>query len=323
MAVNPPPRRRISEQETRRRVLDQAGDRLVEQGLSVGLDAIRMEQVIADAGVSRASAYRCWPHRTDFLADVLVHAISRTSLIPEDDETIARLLGALEARREVLDTEQGRRDVVVEALRVSLDADIRRMLASPKWRLFMALSVTHQTLPDEGLRATVAGSLDEMEHALAQRRAGVYEAMAAMIGYRQRPPWIGAEGFMALSQLSGLAMRGVLSRALGDPSWLDERTELTLFGASEPAPWSQPEIAMTTVLLGHLEPDPSIDWTPERIAASEERFAEIAASLGGATTEDDDGAPPAKGPDDPGGRHLGHDRGEPPDRRPSSAREND
>lgn len=280
MAVNPATRRRMSEQETRERVLDLASDRLVEQGLSVGLDALRMEQVIAEAGVSRASAYRCWPHRADFLADALVHAIGRTSLVPEDDETIRRLLGVLEARRDVLGTEQGRRDVVVEALRVSLDADIRRMLASPKWRLFMALSVTHQTLPDEDLRATVAASLAEMEHAMVQRRAEIYETMAAMIGYRQRPPWSGEEGFMALSQLSGLTMRGVLSRALGDPDWLDERTELALFGASGPAPWSQPEIALTTVLLGHLEPDPSVVWTPERIAASEEQFAAIAASLG-------------------------------------------
>ena len=282
MTVDPRPRRRLSEQETRERVLDLASERLVEHGLSVGLDAVGMEQVIADAGVSRASAYRCWPHREGFLADVLVHTIGLTRLIPEDDEDIRRLLGVLEARRDGLGAEQGRRDVIVEALRISLDADIRRMLASPKWRLFLALSVTHRTLPDEGLRDIVAGSLAEVERAFVQRRARIYAAMADLIGYRQRPPWSGDEGFTMLSELAGLAMRGLLSRALSDPAWLDRRTELTLFGTSRPAPWSQPEIAMTTVLLTHLEPDPAVEWTPERIAAAEERFAAMVAEIGGA-----------------------------------------
>ena len=279
MAVDPRPRRRLSEQETRERVLDLAGERLVEHGLSVGLDAVGMERIIADAGVSRASAYRCWPHREGFLADVLVHAIGRTRLIPEDDDDIDRLLGVLEARRDELGTEQGRRDVVVEALRISLDADIRRTLASPKWRLLLALSVTHRTLPDEGLRDVVAGSLAELERAFVQRRARIYAAMAELIGYRQCAPWSGDEGFMMLSELAGLTMRGVLSRALSDPDWLDRRTGLTLFGTSRPAPWSQPEIAMMTVLLTHLEPDPAVEWTPQHIAATEERLAAMAAEI--------------------------------------------
>ena len=47
MAVDPRPRRRLSEQETRERVLDLAGERLVEHGLSVGLDAVGMEHAAA------------------------------------------------------------------------------------------------------------------------------------------------------------------------------------------------------------------------------------------------------------------------------------
>ncbi len=153
-------------------------------------------------------------------------------------------------------------------------------VASDRWRLFLALPTTHQTLPDKGLRDTVASRLAGMEQAMVRRRARTYTAMADMIGYRQRPPWSGPEGFFALSEQAGLTMRGVLSRALGDPGWLDRRTGLSLFGTSGPAPWSQPEIAMATVLLNHLEPDPAVEWTPERIAATEERLAAMAASPG-------------------------------------------
>lgn len=268
----------------RERVLGLASDLLIEQGLSVGLEAVGMERVISAAGVSRASAYRRWPSRADFLADVLVHTLRRTALIPESSEDIRRLVDILETRRAGLVTEQGRRDIVVEALRVSLDTDVRRTLASDKWRLFMALSATHQGLPDVGLRETVVTELASMEHAMVERRADVYTMMAEMIGYRQRAPWSGREGFLMLSALAGLTMRGVLSRALGDPGWLDERDELVLFGTSAPAPWSQAEIALATILLGHLEPDPLIEWTPQRITAAEQQFSQVAASLSGPVT---------------------------------------
>ncbi len=36
------------------------------------------------------------------------------------------------------------------------------------------------------------------------------------------------------------------------------------FGAPEPGYWSQPALAVATVVLGFLEPDPAIEWTDER-----------------------------------------------------------
>ncbi|WP_148673215.1 hypothetical protein [Tsukamurella tyrosinosolvens] len=41
------------------------------EGLGTGLEHIRLEDVVRDADVSRTAAYRCWPQREDFLADVL------------------------------------------------------------------------------------------------------------------------------------------------------------------------------------------------------------------------------------------------------------
>ncbi|MFC6358400.1 hypothetical protein [Luteococcus peritonei] len=280
MARKTPSRPRLSEQETRTRLLDLASATLAEQGLTVGLDAIRMEKLIGEAGVSRASAYRCWPHREDFLSDALVATLRQTTLLPEGESEIVRLVQVLEQHRSGLASEQGRRDLVVEALRVSLDADLRRLLASPRWRFFMALSATHQTLPDEQLRATVATALAELETAFETRRAEVYGGLLELIGYRQREPWSGHEGLLALAQQTGLVMRGAISRALVDPDWLDRRRALRLFGSRREADWSQPEIALCQALLGHLEPDPDVVWDEAQIAAAERRFTELAHSLG-------------------------------------------
>ncbi|GAB2477263.1 hypothetical protein GCM10027030_09510 [Luteococcus sediminum] len=269
----------LSEQETRQRLLDLAVQRLVDEGLGVGLDAIRVEKLITEAGVSRASAYRYWPRRDDFLADALVETVRRTTLIPEGSQDLARLQEILTAHDDQLDTETGRRQLVVEALRVSIDADVRRLLASPHWRVFMALATTHQALPDDQLRETVGQALVEMERAFVERRAEVYQGLTHLIGYRQRQPWQGREGFVALSELAGLTMRGILSRALTQPDWLDERSEMTPFGGV-PAAWSQAEVALAQVLLTHLEPDPTVDWTPERINQARQDFAATARSLG-------------------------------------------
>ena len=278
MPSDTPARRpRRTEAETRQRLLDLAMERLVDQGVGIGLDAIRMEKVIADAGVSRASAYRCWPHRDDFLADALVHTIRQTALLPEQPEDIARLVRLIEGA-DLLD-EAARRDLVVEALRASVDADIRRLVASPHWRLFMALSTTVATIEDDTLRETVREELATMEESFVARRAEVYGGVCQMIGYRPTAPWSHEQGLVVLSQLAGLLMRGIASRALVDPGWLDERIPAALFGSRRTADWSQGEMALTGLVLGHLEPNPDVRWTTERLGQSRAPFDATAQSL--------------------------------------------
>ena len=278
MPSDTPARRpRRTEAETRQRLLDLAMERLVDQGVGIGLDAIRMEKVIADAGVSRASAYRCWPHRDDFLADALVHTIRQTALLPEQPEDIARLVRLIEGA-DLLD-EAARRDLVVEALRASVDADIRRLVASPHWRLFMALSTTVATIEDDTLRETVREELATMEESFVARRAEVYGGVCQMIGYRPTAPWSHEQGLVVLSQLAGLLMRGIASRALVDPGWLDERIPAALFGSRRTADWSQGEMALTGLVLGHLEPNPDVRWTTERLRQSRALFDATAQSL--------------------------------------------
>lgn len=255
------------------RMLDVAVARIRDEGMSVSLDRIGMEAVIKEAGVSRASAYRRWPSREDFLADVLVETVRSTSLIPETESEVSQLVGPIAQHADRLSTAQGRRDLVVEGLRVSVDADVRRIAASPAWRTYLALSAAYPGLPEGSVRDQVRDALAETEAGFTERRAAIYANLAALIGYRLAPGLQSDTGFRHLSVAAGTLMTGLVVRTLRQPEWLDEREEATLFGASAPAPWSSAERQVVGLLFSHLEPDPDVDWSEASIEATRARFA--------------------------------------------------
>ncbi|GAB3624957.1 hypothetical protein GCM10027418_30430 [Mariniluteicoccus endophyticus] len=253
-------------------MLDVAVAQIEAEGMSVGLDGIRMERVIEAAGVSRATAYRRWPTRDAFLTDVLVETVRRTSLIPEAGDDLARLVALVSEHHDALTTPQGRRDLVVEGLRVSVDMDVHRIMESPRWRTFLSLSATYPSLPHGEVREAVGRALAATEDDFSRRRAEVYANLATLIGYRLVPPLKGEEGFRVLGGAAGAVMRGIITRANPDPGWLDRRTGAALFGASRATAWSEPERYAVAMLLAHLEPDPDLVWDAATVAALLERF---------------------------------------------------
>ena len=65
--VETPPRRgrkpRFTPQELERRALDAALGAVLSQGVTAGVDAIRIEKVIIDAEIPRAATYSLWEGR--------------------------------------------------------------------------------------------------------------------------------------------------------------------------------------------------------------------------------------------------------------------
>ncbi|GAB3709548.1 hypothetical protein GCM10028815_23900 [Mariniluteicoccus flavus] len=256
------------------RMLDVAVAQIEAEGMAVGLDQVRMERVIEAAGVSRATAYRRWSNRDAFVADVLVETVRRTSLIPETEQEVGQLVALVAARRGELHTRQGRRDLVVEALRISIDLDVRRIMASPRWRTYHSLSATYPSLPAGRVRDAVGGALIETERAFCERRAGIYANLAGLVGYRLVPPLAGHEGFLTMAGAAGAMMTGIVTRTLPDPAWLDRRTPGALFGASREAAWSDPERFVVGLVLGHIEPDPTLTWDSGHVDALLGAFAD-------------------------------------------------
>jgi AcrR family transcriptional regulator len=106
----------------------EAGLKVVErEGLGLSLDRLGLEQVIAEAGVARASVYRRWPHRDAYLSDLLV-ALAQSNRLDEagaeaSRTAISEVLRGLDLHI-ALGDQQARRDLLVEALRASAEAEL-------------------------------------------------------------------------------------------------------------------------------------------------------------------------------------------------------
>lgn len=251
--------------DARDRLVEVAVQRLHERGVTVALDGIALEEVIAESGVSRATAYRRWPNRKEFLREVLIRAVRSVRLEPETPQNLSDIRAMVESRRDTLDTEDGRRTVVVEGLRMATEADYRRLAGSREWRDYLALRATCDGLPDDELRATLAAELRAAEQASLHQRAAVYSRIPEMLGYRLVTPLDGEAGLRVMAETMGAVMTGlVLAAAPG--------TELTTFrarafGSTADAEWTTASYALTAALISYLEPAPSTSWDVDRVIA--------------------------------------------------------
>jgi AcrR family transcriptional regulator len=256
------------------RIVEAAIARIHERGISVGLDGISLEEAIAASGVSRATAYRHWPSRTEFLRNVLVRVVRNAHLEPEGTEEIDAIRAFVRARRRQIGTDAGRRTIVVECLRIAADADFRRLAASREWRDYLALTATCSSLPEGDLRTTVTAELAAAERSFVTHRATVYSRLAQLLGYRLVPPLTGQPGFEVMAEAMGTLMTGLVVRATvaRDTASLRARA----FGSSVAAEWTSTSYILVAALLSYLEPDPRIEWDAERVAATTKQFQELA-----------------------------------------------
>lgn len=255
------------------RIVDAAVARIRERGVTVGLDGISLEDAIAASGVPRATAYRRWPNRTEFLSAVLVRAVRETRLDPEGEDELAAIRALVAGHRDRLGTPSGRRTLVVEALRIAGAADHERLSTSREWRDYLALRATSAGLPEGDLRETVTAELAAAEAGFARHRAAVYGGLPRMLGYRLVPPLTGEAGLAVMAEAMGALMTGLVVRAgVGDAP---APFRAQAFGSSLESEWSTASYAVVAALLSYLEPDPDVVWDDARVAASVASFHEL------------------------------------------------
>lgn len=265
----------------RRSLVDVALARIEREGMTVGLEQLSLERVIAESGVSRATAYRHWPNKADFLREVLVTAVRTTRLDGETPRELGELVDLLAARADELHTAQGRRDLVVEALRRSAQADFDRVRTSPRWRTYLAITATCRGLPPGALRSDVQAALAQTEEGFVAHRAGVFARMPDLLGYRLVAPLAAPEGFRIMASAAGAVMTGLVVLATSRPDAVadSDTVHLAPFGSSRQAQWSLPALHLTGVILSHLEPDPDVVWDEPRRHETGVRLQEMLAAL--------------------------------------------
>ncbi len=270
-------RPRLSDAETEARMLAAGVRAAAEQGLSLSLEHLSMEELVQAAGVSRTSSYRRWPTKDLFAADLLL-TIARATELPDDLTALTAALTAIPADVFVdLGTEQGRRDAVVEVLRVMVDSDFLAMLRSADWRSYLALRAAHIGLPDSELRTRVAATLRETEHRFTASRAAAFRALAGLLGYRLRDP--DPQAWDRLSLTLGAVATGMLIRGYSDPDAVTGATEIAAFGSTRPAPWSASTLASVGIFVAAVEPDPTIRWDAARVAGLRARVGDVEGTI--------------------------------------------
>ncbi|MGY4856419.1 TetR/AcrR family transcriptional regulator [Cryobacterium sp. AP23] len=276
---NPGRRPRLSDAETEERMLE-AGMRFVaSQGLSLSLEHLSMEDLIQAAGVSRTSSYRRWPTKDTFAADLLLTLARAADLSGDIPGLPAALAASSTALLPDLDSGQGRRNAIVEVLRVLLDTDFVAMLRSTDWRSYIALRAAHIGLPDGELRTRVAEALSDTERRFTGARAAAFRMLADGMGYRLRRPEAGA--WDQLSLTLGAVATGMLIRGYSDPAAVTGTTEFPAFGSTHKARWSPPTLASAGIFLDAIEPDPAVDWSGDRVALLRSQLESLGGTVAG------------------------------------------
>jgi len=248
-------------------MLDAASAVIGRMGLTVSLEHISFEDVIRQAGVARSAVYRRWPYKDLFFSDLLLELAraTRPATATGFESTVDALREAALVHLDWLETAELRHQLVLELIRLGAQGDFEAMVGSTEWRTYLALHATFLSIADDGLRRSLESALTESERGFTSRIAESWELLAGLFGYRLRPE--SGAGFDTIATLASASLRGLVLTALSTPEVAAQRFPARPFGAAQPAEWSAAALGAASIASAFLEPDPAIEWDPERIAA--------------------------------------------------------
>lgn len=268
-------RRRLSDEETAERMLQTAMEAIAESGLTVSLEHLSLEDVIRSADVSRSAAYRRWPYKDLFFADLLRRLASSAGegMLPEDTATGQLLARVAREHADEVTTAEGRHHLLVELLRQSAPSNFDFFRRSRQWRTYHALHATFLSLPEGELRDDVQAALARSEQQVMTAIASTYRRLAELLGYRLRPEL--ASTYASMSAILNSTMRGLTLLAPTIESITAPPVRTNAFGSGEEREWSQPALAIAATVMSFLEPDPDAEWDDDRVAATRERLRHL------------------------------------------------
>ena len=182
-------KQRLSAKECREHLIEAGMEALAESGLSLGLDAVTLEQAVRDAEVPRSSAYAAWSAdeqspQESFQRAVLMRAIATRretleALIGQVSEAVADPPGDLTGRA-----------LFRELVRVGGKYNLHNALESQGWRIIFAVRAIANTgspeAHDPELREWLAHNEEELRNETVER---FYKPFGEVFGLRPRPQY--------------------------------------------------------------------------------------------------------------------------------------
>lgn len=259
--ARPPRAPRLSREELRTRVLAAAHDMLGDDGLTVGLHHLNMEELIRRVGVPRSSAFAAFGGKEQLMTDLMVDTLRPRladggALSIASDGSVAEVRRVLAENAHRMTDAAGRPDpaggtvVLREAVRVALVRNFHDTMGSSEWKSYMALSVSVNSLP-ENRREVVGDVLRETDTVFLERMARFYEQIFAVVHRRPRP----GVTYRQLVTAGASVVEGLVSRALiGSESFSDDMSGPGLDG--DEVPWSLVATAFWALVEGLSEEIP-------------------------------------------------------------------
>ncbi len=266
------PRSRLTERESKERLFHAAEELIGRTGLTVGLDHLRFEDIIHRAGVARSAAYRIFPHKEQFYADLLCRLAgpSWAGTAAWDADTITVAAATLVAHLPEMGTADGRWRAMLEASRLGAEQNFKSLISSSHWRTYIALSATVMSMPDGEMKSKLADALRAAEQEFLERMASFYDVLSRALGIRLRAEF--GTDFRVLAASGAAVIEGLGLRNSINPGMVKRRFDR--FSAVDPTPrdWSLAAIGFTAILASMVEADP--DWDPRNLELLRELAAD-------------------------------------------------
>jgi AcrR family transcriptional regulator len=250
-------RPRLSKDELREHVLDTAVGMLNEtdQGLTVSLAHLNMEELIRIADVPRSSVYREWETKEAFYVDLILQLIEpiKDQGAAWDAKTIqiAKRVIHNPKHKDMLATAEGRKAVLAEAVRQGVRHNVSALKESRSWRTSSALMATLPTL-EESARDRISKALTETEGRFIDRMSEFYDEVMQHLGLRMKDPF----NTKMLAAAASSVVEGLVDRSPVNADIID--TQITLPGIDgQPAKWHLAAVGFLAIVDAMTEEIPT------------------------------------------------------------------
>ncbi len=281
-------RSRLSEEETVKRMLD-TGVRIARsEGLRVSFDLLQLEDVIAEAGVSRSAVYKRWPRKEQYYSQVLLR-LAGEAHPAQSAYDIGTELVAIDvalAHTDWFSSPEGRRKLLIEMCREGALQNFMALRERKEWQVYMALHATLGSLPDNRFQDAMREALRLSEEAFIAKMTDFYIRMIEVLGYRMKVS-AGDVGYAEFAALGAAVVEGLVMTSSATPMLSEQRFMIDPFDSGHLADWSYAALGFTSIALSLTEPDPTITWDAERLANIEQllKTARAASEQGRGDTE--------------------------------------
>jgi AcrR family transcriptional regulator len=277
---------RVSAEEVKQRMLDAGRDMALETGAALTIEHLLLEEVIQRARVPRSSVYRLWPHREDYVDELLCYLAGPGSWFSDrpvlDPETFTMVKQVLDENDALLATPEGRLAMLREVVRITAQRNYEALTSSAPWRLHMALVATLGSTRSGEASQQIAAALEDAQRVTRESMVALLGYIMERLGLRLRDPAYTLDHVQMAGGLliMSLAMRNVqVQTAIGEPgggrrSETSHRNTGTLAVAAhvnevlnapipgpgldgQPTQWSLVGLAYLAQIEAFIEPDPA------------------------------------------------------------------